>query len=184
MSHSTVIKTSDVLSDGTGHITTRVHPQGSNFLTRREEDDLRRRVSTQYKPPERPGDSWNCQLLPFALPFHTSRTTEHPGFFLESTDIQVRSLTGYSLTHRTSGRFSRKLQHLSLVNYLELEDLPNIREVSQKTRNLSSGIFLELVNLPNILEVLPSVLLSQVPLCVFILPFVLLNFVNRHATKI
>ena len=105
------------------------------------------------------------------------------GRFLESTDIGVRSLTGYSQTYRTSGRFSGKSQHLSLVNYLELEILLNIREVSRRCQRLSLGIFLELVNLPNIREVLPLVLFSQVPLCVLIRPIVFLNSVDRHATE-
>ncbi len=73
-------------------------------------------------------------------------------------------------------------RHLRLVNYLESENLPNIREVSRKCQHLSSGIFLELGKLPNIREVLLSVLLSQVLLCVLINFIVLLNFVDRHAT--
>ncbi len=42
-----LIKPSDVLSDGTRYITTRVHHQGSHTVTGREDDYLRRRVTTQ-----------------------------------------------------------------------------------------------------------------------------------------
>ncbi len=113
-------------------------------------------------------------------PIENYRTSRR---FFESTDFWVRSLTWYSQSCRTSGRFSGTGRHLSLVTYPELENLSNIREVSRKCQHLSCRIFLKLVNLPNIREVLALVLLSQVPHCVLILPIVLLNFVDRHATK-
>ncbi len=46
-SHSTLIKLSDILSDGTGQIKTRVNSQGSDPLTHREGNDLRRGVTTE-----------------------------------------------------------------------------------------------------------------------------------------
>ncbi len=115
LSHSTLIKPSDVLSDGTGHITTRVHPQDSHSFTRREDNDLRRRVTTQC-------DTW---------------------------------------------------QH----------NLPNVREVLGTASYCDSRHLLTNRELPNIREIIPLVLLSRVPLRVFILPTFLLNFVDRHATE-
>ncbi len=136
LSHSNLIKPSEVLSDGTGHITTRVHPQGSHSFTRREGDEC----ADMIKPSVTRGNITyrmfgtflelpTIAILAKFTPIENYRTSRR---FLENTDIGVRLLTGYSQNYRTSGRFFGKGQHLSLVNYLELENLPNIREVFSK----------------------------------------------------
>ncbi len=190
LSHSTLIEPSDVLSNGTGHITTRVHHQGSHSYTRREEDDLRRRVTTQRDTCDtRQINQLNVREVLLIANYCRSR---------------------YLLTHRELPNIrevSREHRYLSSVTYWVftnlsdiwkvlwngltsefgqlsgIKNLPNIRRVSRKCQHLSLGIFLELENLPNILEVLPLVRLSRVPPSVFILPIVLLNFVDRHATS-
>ncbi len=102
---------------------------------------------------------------------------------LESTDIWVLSRTWYLQAYWAAMEFPETSLHVIRVTYLESGDLPNIREVSLKCQNLSLGIFQELLNLMNIREVLPLVLLSHVPFCVFIFPVVLSKFVDRYATS-
>ena len=91
LSHSTLIKPSNVLSDATEHITTRVHPQGSHSFNRREEDDFPRRVTIQC-------DTWQHNLPNVREVLGTVESTIRATFspienyrtferFLESNDI-------------------------------------------------------------------------------------------------
>ncbi len=170
---------------GTGQVTTRVYNQSSHpslvvkNVTCANAVQWSATCLTRGFPTYRIfGISWDCRQLRFAQHFHPLRTER----FLESTDIWFRSLTWYSQTYGTSMKFSGTGRHLSFVTYPELEDLPNIREISWKCQHLSLGIFLKSVNLPNLREVLPLVLLSQIILCVCILPIVFQKFVDRHWT--
>ncbi len=102
LSHSTLIKPSDVLLDGTGHITTRVYPQRSHSFTRREEDDLHRRVTTQCDT----CDTWQINLpnvreilwkrpaSEFGQLSGVGNLTEHPGGFSKVPTSEFGHLPG------------------------------------------------------------------------------------------
>ncbi len=57
-----------------------------------------RHVATQ--PTERLGGSWNCQILPFVLHSHPSRTTEHPRGFSRVPTSEFGHLLGI---HKLAG---------------------------------------------------------------------------------
>ncbi len=112
LSYFTSIKTSDILSDETGHITIRVHPQGSHSFTCLEEDHLRRRVTTQCDT----CDTWHYNLPNVREVLGT--VDNH-----DSGDV---------LTHRELPNIwevSREHRHLSSVTYWVFINLPDIRKV-------------------------------------------------------
>ncbi len=110
--HSTLRKSSDVLSDGTGHITIRVHPRGNHSLTRHEEDDLRRRVITLCDT----YDTWKHNLPNVREVFKTA-IYFHSRYILTYRELlKIREI-------------SRERRHLSSVTYWIFFNLPDIREV-------------------------------------------------------
>ncbi len=144
LSYSTLIKPSDVLSDETGHITNRVHPCGSHFLTRREEDDLHRRVTTQCET----CDTW----------LHNLPNVQE----VLGTANYCRSR--YIFTHRELPNIQevpREYRHWSSVTNWVFTNLPDIREFLWKKSASEFGQLLGVGRLTEHLGGFSKVLTSE-----------------------
>ncbi len=166
-----------------------MHPQGSHSLTHREEDDLRRHVTTQSDTYE----TWKHNLPNVREVFETAKYCRSRCFLTHRELTNIRDV-------------SREHRHLSSVTYWVLTNLPDIREflwngptsefgrlsgvgkLTEHSRGFSKVPTSEFEHLPRIRKSAEhprsftlGTFVTSTTLCIHS-SVVSLNFVDRHAT--